>query len=446
MTSFEINFDGLVGPTHNYAGLSYGNVASFSNASTVSSPRTAALQGLAKMKQLADLGIRQAVLPPHERPAVETLRLLGFTGSDSDVLAAAFRDTPRIFRACCSASAMWTANAATVSPSADSGDGRVHFTPANLANRFHRAIEAPVTARVLKAVFPDPDCFAHHDPLPSGDQFSDEGAANHTRLCREYGEPGVELFVFGRYAFDETKASPAKFPARQTFEASAAIARRHRLAPERVVYAQQNPAAIDTGVFHNDVIAVGNGNVLFYHERAFIDSKKLVEQLQTRFDGELCFIEVPEQKVTLLEAVQTYLFNSQLLSRADGSMTLVVPDECRQHNGVSGYLDSLVTDSGNPIGDIITIDVRESMRNGGGPACLRLRVVLSEDQIARTNPAVLLDDALYGRLKVWIERWYRDRLSIDDLVDPQLLDESRSALDELSQLLKLGPVYPFQRG
>ena len=26
--AYEVNFDGLVGPTHNYAGLSYGNVAS----------------------------------------------------------------------------------------------------------------------------------------------------------------------------------------------------------------------------------------------------------------------------------------------------------------------------------------------------------------------------------------------------------------------------------
>ncbi len=52
----EINFDGIVGPSHNYAGLSLGNLASARNAGAVSRPRDAALQGLAK-----DLGVSQQV-------------------------------------------------------------------------------------------------------------------------------------------------------------------------------------------------------------------------------------------------------------------------------------------------------------------------------------------------------------------------------------------------
>jgi len=140
MKQFEVNFDGLVGPTHNYAGLSFGNVASLNNANAKSSPKQAAKQGLAKAKALADMGMVQGVLAPQERPDIAALRRLGFTGSDARVLESAAKQSREIFLACCSASSMWTANAATVSPSADTADGRVHFTPANLTHKFHRPL------------------------------------------------------------------------------------------------------------------------------------------------------------------------------------------------------------------------------------------------------------------------------------------------------------------
>ena len=149
----EANFDGLVGPTHNYAGLSFGNVASFSNANAVSNPKEAAKQGLQKMKALSDMGMVQGVLAPQERPDIATLRRLGFAGSDAKVLEQAAAQAREVFLACCSASSMWTANAATVSPSADTADGRVHFTPANLTNKFHRSLEPQVTGNILKATF-----------------------------------------------------------------------------------------------------------------------------------------------------------------------------------------------------------------------------------------------------------------------------------------------------
>src|SRR5207248_5247403 len=113
-TAFEINFDGLVGPTHNYAGLSYGNVASMKNKASISSPKQAALQGLEKMRLLEGLGVKQAVLPPHERPQLATLRALGFRGSDGDVLRGAQREDAALLAAVCSSSNMWAANAATV--------------------------------------------------------------------------------------------------------------------------------------------------------------------------------------------------------------------------------------------------------------------------------------------------------------------------------------------
>lgn len=70
---------------------------------------------------------------------------------------------------------MWTANAATVSPSADSADGKVHFTVANLNNKLHRMQEAPTTSAILGATFADPRYFAHHAALPQHGDLGDEG-------------------------------------------------------------------------------------------------------------------------------------------------------------------------------------------------------------------------------------------------------------------------------
>ncbi|MBO3275701.1 N-succinylarginine dihydrolase [Pseudomonas schmalbachii] len=447
MNAYEVNFDGLVGPTHNYGGLSYGNVASQSNSQAASNPREAAKQGLAKMKALMEMGFKQGVLAPQERPDVASLRALGFSGTDSEVIARAAKEAMPLLAAVSSASCMWTANAATVSPSADTADGRVHFTAANLNCKFHRSIEHPVTSRILRAMFKDEKHFAHHAALPAVAQFGDEGAANHTRFCKSYGEAGVEFFVFGRSAFDSRFPAPQRYPARQTLEACQAVARLHGLGEEGVVYAQQNPAVIDQGVFHNDVISVGNGEVLFHHEDAFLDTDHVLAELHdklSRRNGRFRAVCVPRDQVAVEDAVKSYLFNSQLLSRADGSMLLIVPEECRQNERVWNYLSRLTAEDG-PIREVKVFDLKQSMQNGGGPACLRLRVALKDDELAAVNPGVIMTPSLYDTLVAWVDKHYRDRLSEADLADPQLLVECRTALDELSQILKLGSVYPFQR-
>ncbi|WDY59425.1 N-succinylarginine dihydrolase [Pseudomonas sp. PSKL.D1] len=447
MKSYEVNFDGLVGPTHNYGGLSYGNVASQSNSQQASNPREAARQGLAKMKALADMGFKQGVLAPQERPDVAALRRLGFTGSDAEVIQRAAKEAMPLLVASCSASSMWVANAATVSPSADTADGRVHFTAANLNCKYHRSIEHPTTSRVLGAMFADEKHFAHHAALPAVTQFGDEGAANHTRFCHSYGEAGVEFFVYGRSAFDSRYPAPQKYPARQTLEASQAVARLHGLSDDGVVYAQQNPAVIDQGVFHNDVISVGNGEVLFYHEDAFLETDAVLGQLQAKLaskGGNFQAIRVPRAAVTVEDAVRSYLFNSQLLSREDGSMLLVVPEECRNNERVWAYLSQLTTQSG-AVKEVKVFDLKQSMQNGGGPACLRLRVALKESELMAVNQGVIMTPSLYDTLVQWVDKHYRDRLGEADLADPQLLVECRTALDELTQILKLGSVYPFQR-
>ncbi|RYV03150.1 N-succinylarginine dihydrolase [Shewanella sp. OPT22] len=445
MKYIEANFDGLVGPTHNYSGLSVGNVASIKSANQASNPKAAALQGLKKAKALADMGLTQGILAPQERPDVYTLKKLGFTGSDSQVLEKAFKQAPMLFNACCSSSSMWAANAATVSPSPDTLDRKVHFTAANLIDKFHRSIEHESTSQILKATFPSEKHFTHHQALPSHTYFGDEGAANHTRLCQNYGVKGLELFTFGESLQDCNLPKPKLYPARQKREASEAIARQHQLSPSEVFFIQQNPNVIDEGVFHNDVIAVGNRNVLFYHERAYLDENKIFESINNLLNGTLELIKVPLAEVPISDAVSSYLFNTQLIDSNNGTMRLIAPMECKENPRVYDYLCELMTHN-TAVKEVIYFDVKQSMQNGGGPACLRLRVVLNDDELAATNQSTLLDDDLFLRLSDWINKHYRDRLEIEDCVDVELLNESRTALDELTQILNLGSIYPFQLG
>ena len=451
MSATEINFDGLVGPTHNYAGLSLGNVASMTHRGTVANPRAAALQGLAKMKFLADLGVPHAVLPPHARPSIETLRTFGFTGDDAAVLRAAARAAPDLLRACASASSMWAANAATVTPSADSADGRVHFTPANLISKLHRSIEPPQTARTLRAIFGDPKIFMVHHPVSGAQTCGDEGAANHTRFAPSHGQRGLHLFVYGHRVFRASARlrRPQIFPSRQALEASEAVARCHLLDDKCAVFAQQNPAAIDAGVFHNDVIAVGNEHVFLYHEGAFVDTRGVIADLRRRYaalhrGGELMTIAVPARRVPLPDAVRSYLFNSQLVTLGRDRMALIAPAECRAIRSVRDFLDDLLASARTPIREVHFLDLRQSMRNGGGPACLRLRVVLTPDELAALPRAIRFNQSTHAALVAWVKKHYRDRLSGRDLGDPQLLEESRRALDELTRLLGVGSIYPFQ--
>jgi succinylarginine dihydrolase len=447
----EVNFDGLVGPTHSYAGLSYGNVASARNQGAASSPRRAALQGLAKMEAVAALGLVQGVLPPHERPHIPTLRARGYGGTDAEILAKVAKDDPVLLARVSSASAMWTANAATVMPAADAHDRRTHFVVANLREMFHRAIEPPVTERALRAIFRDESRFAVHAALPressAGADFGDEGAANHTRLTASSSNggatAGVHFFVYGTAS--DAARGPGRFPARQTLEASERVAQLGLLDRGRCVFAQQNADAIDAGVFHNDVIAVGNGNLMICHELAFEDRVATLASLRNVVGDALVIAEIRAAEVSLEDAVKSYLFNSQLLTLPDGSMALVAPCECEENPRVKAAIERVIADGANPLARAVYMDVRESMRNGGGPACLRLRVPMTDADLAAMNRAVLVDAAKLAELRAWITKHYRESLLPSDLADPALLRESRDALDELTRILALGPIYDFQR-
>lgn len=439
----EANYDGLIGPTHNYGGLSTGNLASAKNKGLIANPRAAALQGLGKMKLMADAGLIQGVLPPQARPNIAELRLMGFSGSDEDVLVGAWRANPVLVRNMSSASSMWSANAATVSPSADCADGCLHLTPANLSTMLHRSTEHEQTGRALRAAFPGAIV---HDALPMQSTYSDEGAANHVRLCAEQGEAGVELFVYGRDAL--AGVADTKFPSRQTLQASQIIATRHKLSGARTVFAKQSSKVIDAGAFHNDVVCVGARQCLFYHEFAFDDTVETLAAISKAAEGLFTpqFVEVSNDEVPIKDAISAYLFNSMLVKiPGQERLTLIAPTETQENHHTKTYCDKLVSGNG-PIGEVKYVDVRQSMRNGGGPACLRLRVVLTDAELATANPKMLLDDRLFVQLSDWVSKHYREDMAPDDLGDPNLMRESFAALDALTGIMGLGNYfYPFQR-
>jgi succinylarginine dihydrolase len=441
----EVSFDALVGPTHSYAGLSPGNLAATGSRGQVSHPRQAALQGLAKMRLVRGLGALQAILPPQERPHLPTLRRLGFSGTDADVLAKVARTSPHLLAQASSSSSMWAANAATVAPSADAADGRVHIAVANLATLFHRSLEADGTFEALARIFSDARHFAVHRALPSHPSFGDEGAANHMRLAAAHGSPGVHVFVYGRSAADPPEAGSV--PRRQAREASESVARHLQLPHDRALFVRQSRRAVDAGAFHNDVVATSNQAVLLYHESAYdpADEALLLDVCRAELGPAFSPIAVKEAEVPLEDAVMTYLFNGQILTVQGGKMAIVAPAECEESPRAREVIERIVASPDNPVTMVRFADMRQSMKNGGGPACVRLRVTLTDEERAAVHPECFFDDALDARLSSWIERRYRESLLPEDLADPRLLDESRAALDELTRILGLGAMYDFQR-
>ena len=438
----EYNFDGIVGPTHNYGGLSHGNVASMTHEGKVSNPRLAALEGLQKMRFVHSHGVGQGVLPPHDRPSLGTLRKLGFTGKDEEIIAAAAEHSEHLVRLVSSAASMWCANAATVAPSCDTSDGLLHITPANLHELFHRAIEAEVTGRVLSALFADQRRFVVHEPLPGAGHFADEGAANHMRFSAPE-QAAVHLFAWGRPSFGEA-AAVRRFPARQTREASEALARRHLLPSGRVVFTQQHPRGIDAGAFHTDVLGVSCDAFLMMHEIAFLDGPAVIQRLRALLGSALSVEVATEDEFPLPDAVASYAFNSALVTLDGGSIMVLAPEESRENPRARAFLQR-VLESNNPVKRVEYFNLRQSMHNGGGPACLRLRVQLSEAEVAALGARMLFTAVLDDELVAWVKRHYRDRLLPSDLRDPKLARESFTALDELTKILQLGSIYDFQR-
>lgn len=407
----EINFDGIIGPSHNYAGLSPGNLAATRNSGAASQPRAAALQGIAKMRANLALGLTQGILLPHARPDHRWLESLATTYSDA---------APHLQAQALSASSMWAANAATVSPAPDTADGRCHLSVANLVTMPHRSHEWPGTLAQLRLAFAN-DAFHVHGPVPA--PFGDEGAANHMRLAPAHDVPGIEVFVYG--------VSGGPFPARQHREASEAVARRHGLDPSRTLFVQQSEEAIAAGAFHNDVVAVANGRVLFAHEHAFADKAGFYADLR-RLMPEAEIVEVPAAAVSLADAISSYLFNAQLVTLPSGETALILPTEARDTPSVWNWLQAHVAGNG-PIRHLEVVDVRQSMANGGGPACLRLRVVADP---ATIDPRFLVDNDKLDRIAELVETHWPETITQDEIGNPALIAHIEAARNALLNLLR----------
>ena len=437
--SGEINFDGLIGPTHNYAGLSQGNLASQKHLNQTSNPQAAALQGLDKMRIIMEQGIPQGFFLPHERPNLITLRGLGFAGTDEEVISRVAKQDPALLKNVYSASSMWAANAATFSPSIDSYDQTIHITPANLNTMFHRSIEPEFTKMQLQLMF---GSIANiHDPVSNISGYGDEGAANHLRVTTQHLKPGFQIFVYGNSAFESNQGVIA----RQAQEISQAVAAQHQLDPDLTLFLKQNNLAIESGSFHNDIVSLANEEVFIFHQEAFADRVELERVLHHLKEHVKGFhpIEILSADISLDDLVSSYLLNSQLITLENNQMMMLLPEEVQNHSNCMRWLDEIKSSS--PIKLIEFVDIRQSMMNGGGPACLRFKTVVNDEEFSQVNQKFLLNPKKLMDLRSLVSKHYRDNLNPEDLMDIQLMEESYTFLDELTQLLDLGSIYHFQK-
>ena len=437
--SGEINFDGLIGPTHNYAGLSQGNLASQKHLNKTSNPKAAALQGLDKMRLIMDQGIPQGFFLPHERPHLKTLRALGFSGTDEDIINRAAKQNPLLLKNVYSASSMWAANAATFSPSIDSYDQNIHITPANLNTMFHRSIEHEFTQAQLELMFGGVAIV--HDPIENISGYGDEGAANHLRVSEQHLKSGFQIFVYGSSAFEVHQGMIT----RQAEEISKAVSIMHQLDPDRVLFLKQNEQAINAGSFHNDIVSLANEEVFIFHQEAFADRVELERILHHLKDHVKGFhpIEILSEDISLDDLVSSYLLNSQLITVKNNEMMMLLPEEVQNHSNCMRWLEEIKSSS--PIKHIEFVDIRQSMMNGGGPACLRFKITVNNNEFNQINEKFLLTPKKLMDLRALVTKHYRDKLNPADLVDNNLVQESYRFLDELTQLLDLGNVYDFQK-
>jgi succinylarginine dihydrolase len=209
----------------------------------------------------------------------------------------------------------------------------------------------------------------------------------------------------------------------------------HLLDPARTLFTEQSEAAIAAGAFHNDVVAVANERVLFAHEQAFADKGALLDACERLVPG-FDYVEVPAAEVPLEDAIRSYLFNAQLVTPPDCQPTLIVPTEARETPSVWRWIERHVAGNG-PIRRVEVVDVRQSMANGGGPACLRLRVVADP---ATVDPRFIADAAKLDLIADVIRREWPEQIHNDELQQPRLIAQIEQARAALLQALDLSQL------
>jgi succinylarginine dihydrolase len=399
------NFDGLVGATHHYAGLSQGNIASTTHKNTVSNPKEAALQGLAQMRLVYDIVGIQGFLPPHTRPNFEFLHKQGFGSDEAKALQKAYIKKPDILAAAWSASAMWTANAATITKT---DKNYVHITPANLLTMKHRHQELEQTVKNLKMIFHDTEYFTHH----LAGAMPDEGAANYMPLRGK--DTAYDIFVYS--------PQKANYPARQSVFAFQEIAKNHGC--KNPIFLEQSVIAVNSGAFHNDVVAVSHDDYIIYHEYAFSNDSALPHDILK--------IKIPNAMLSLEEAVKTYLFNMRIVTDKNNDDVIIASTDILENKNALKVID-FIFEKNPKIKNIHYLDLKQSMANGGGSACLRVRVpIINKDAV---NQSYLFNDERFKKLEHFIKNNYRDRLTFDDLQDIDFATETLAIHQNLNTLI-----------
>jgi succinylarginine dihydrolase len=420
MNLIEIQIDRIVGPTHHFGGLGVGNVASKTNAGEVSNPAAAALQGLDKMRLVAQLGVPQLILPPQTRPASGMLQSLGFRDSQWQKI---LDESPELFSGAMSSSAMWTANAATVTPAIDNQSNQLMMTIANLTASLHRSIEPSDTEQELTKAL---GCASQiSPPIAVGSALRDEGAANHMRLGTSENTPGINVFVYG-----DGDPMPKEFWPRQSRAACEAIARSHQLSPENTFFLKQHPEAIDAGAFHNDVVAMSHHNLFVHHELAYWEAGETLQQIEKRYEelneAKLNRIEISQEELSIADAVSTYLFNSQIVSPPDSRRPeILCPSEVREHDGAKKIVRDLC--QRGLFREACYVALNQSMSGGGGPACLRLRIPMSMRTFNSVPKLNQWSEDIDEQLRSAIERHYPTEITLEKLADPSVLAQAENA-------------------
>ena len=423
MKLIEVQVDRLVGPTHHFGGLGVGNLASQESSGETSNPAAAALQGLDKMRRVAQLGVPQLVLPPQPSPDLSLLTSHGFGDDEATALRRAADEAPEILSAATTCSAMWTANAATVTPGPDGALPSTQVSIANLSASLHRSIESEQTSADLRAALGD-TC-AINDAFGGGAPMRDEGAANHMRLSTFEDKPSVNVLVYG-----DQDPLPEMFWPRQTLAASKSIARRHRLFRDNTFFLKQHPLAIDAGAFHNDVVAMSHGDILIHHEFAFDDDGQAIAKVKQRFleleRTELRHIVVNSQQLSLEDSVSTYLFNSQIVSPPESARPVIIcPRQVRENKAARNLIRDWC--QRGIFREACYVSLDESMSGGGGPACLRLRVPLPQDSIDQLPATYRWTHDLDQDLRNAIDATYPTKLHLRDLHSPDVLEQIHQA-------------------
>lgn len=436
-TLVEVNLDSLIGLGHHFGGLSPGNLASTTHKNELSNPQAAALQGLEKAWLLQTITSRQLLLPPLLRPHESLLQTAGFIGSYESAMARALEVEPDLVSAIWSSSFVWTANLGIFTPSCDSASGKSHLTLANLCTNLHRSLESGERFESLQKWLSG--AINVHAPLPSSLSLADEGAANHTRFFSLTNpECGLHHFVYGLSPEGTPHSQKTSiYPARQSLRAAQWIARRHELIENHVMYTQQNPNVIDQGVFHNDVICTGHGSFLLCHEQAFVHGMNEVDLLRRRFQeltgDALCVELVSSQQLSVELAVKTYLFNSQLVLTPQGPV-IIAALECERHPQTYTLLQDLKQRWS--LAGLYFVDLTQSMHNGGGPACLRLRLPMKPSQYQKLS-AFHLTPKRYQQLKTLIEKDYPTQLTKSMLIDKSYRDHAVAVQEKILQIFGL---------